>query len=126
MQQSLFRLRVKQGPEKGHKHKIRQDRLVLGSQPPSDVIIPVDTVDPQHARLTFDGERLILEDLGSRHGTFRNGNRLLAPLQVFPGDRIGLGPDVILILEGDDPSAAPEREEHDPNLGLAHNSTSEG
>ena len=118
-----FNLRVREGPEKGHKHEMKQDVLVLGSKPPSDVIFEVSSVDPQHARLIFDGDRLILEDLGSQNGTFRNGTRLLGPLQVFPGDQIGLGPDVIITLEGDDPRELETEEESDLNLGYASNVT---
>lgn len=96
---------MKAGPKPGHKYPLQQDRLILGSSEQADIVIPVESVDPQHASLTFEGQRLILADLDSRGGTFRNGQRLLAPLQVFPGDRIGLGPDVVLILDGQDPAA---------------------
>ena len=61
-------------------------------------------VEPRHAQIVFQGGQVMLEDLGTQTGTFRNGQRLLGPVRVFPGDRIGLGPRVILILEGDDPT----------------------
>jgi pSer/pThr/pTyr-binding forkhead associated (FHA) protein len=97
---------------------VRRDQLIIGSAPDAQIVIPVETVDPHHASLTFDGDQLRLADLGSRHGTFRNGHRLLGPLQVFPGDRIGLGPDVVLILDGEEPQARrAEDDEPEPDAG---------
>ena len=113
----MLHLKVKEGPKSGHKTRIGKNALVLGSAETADIVLEARGVDPEHARVIFDGGKVTLEDLGSREGTFRNGQRLLAPVQVFPGDRIGLGPDVVLILEGDDPSVAQSEDEDD--LGLA-------
>ena len=57
-----------------------------------------------------------LEDLGSQEGTFCNGRQLLGLVQVFLGDRIGFGSEVVLILQGDDPTAEQSLEE---DLGLS-------
>lgn len=115
-----LRLTLKKGPKRGRKFPISHDRLIIGSDPNVEIVLPVESVDPRHASLTFEGQRLILADLGSRGGTFRNGQRLLAPLQVFPGDRIGIGPDVVLILDGHDPSAQPvDNDEAELDPGMA-------
>jgi pSer/pThr/pTyr-binding forkhead associated (FHA) protein len=108
-----LRVKVDKGPNKGKKYKVRDDELVLGSSSEADVVIEAPGVDPLHARLTLDGGQVKLEDLGSQGGTFRNGQRLLGPMQVFPGDRIGLGPEVELILQGDDPTVKQTSEDED-------------
>jgi pSer/pThr/pTyr-binding forkhead associated (FHA) protein len=108
-----LRVKVDKGPNKGKKYKVRDDELVLGSSSEANVVIEAPGVDPLHARLTLDGGQVKLEDLGSQGGTFRNGQRLLGPMQVFPGDRIGLGPEVELILQGDDPTVKQTSEDED-------------
>jgi pSer/pThr/pTyr-binding forkhead associated (FHA) protein len=114
-------VRVKDGPRKGKKFQVKREALVFGSSEQADIILEAPGVDPRHAQIVFQGGQVILEDLGSQAGTFRNGQRLLGPLQVFPGDRIGLGPEVTIILEGQDPrDADPARgENHEVDPGLA-------
>ena len=45
----------------------------------------------RHARLTLAGAQVVLEDFGSKNGTFRGGDRLSAPVQLADGDTIGIG-----------------------------------
>jgi DNA-binding winged helix-turn-helix (wHTH) protein len=49
------------------------------------------TVSRRHARILVDGGRAILEDLGSKNGTFVGGQRISAPTPLAHGDVIGLG-----------------------------------
>ncbi len=72
--------------------------FLLGRAPGCDAVIPDLAVSRRHAEIrTASGGGLEIHDLGSRNGTFRNGERIVAaPLQ--PGDRLALGP-VELILE---------------------------
>jgi len=48
----------------------------------------------------------VLEDLGSTNGTFVNGERLMAPQVLNPGDLIGFGEIVTLIFDAVSPEAA--------------------
>jgi len=68
--------------------------VVIGRAP--DCAIPlrtvVDTVvSKHHCRVTFEGEQVVLDDLGSRNGTFLNGQAVSARVPLRPGDRIMLG-----------------------------------
>lgn len=77
--------------------------LVLGRFDPNFGIPPdVDltyedqgtrTVSRRHAKIAGGGGRHIIDDLGSRHGLFINGERVRfgSPYQLQAGDRIGLG-----------------------------------
>lgn len=105
-----FHMKVDQGADKGEKFEVTKDALVLGSGSEADVVIQGPGVEPCHAQVVFQGGRVILTDLSKESGTFRNGQRLLGPIQVFPGDRIGLGPEVVLILEGSDPTETARQE----------------
>jgi pSer/pThr/pTyr-binding forkhead associated (FHA) protein len=120
-------VKVKKGPGKGKRYLVRLDALVIGASPDADIVLEGPGVDLRHAQIVFQGGKVILEDLGSQEGTFRNGQRLLAPLQVFPGDKIGLGPLVTIILEGRDPREPEETsEDSETSLGFTPGSTEEG
>lgn len=66
---------------------------VVGRDKNAAARIPNVTVSRQHARLTFVGDALYLEDLGSRNGTFLNDEHLLprTPRQVNENDMIRFG-----------------------------------
>jgi DNA-binding winged helix-turn-helix (wHTH) protein len=49
------------------------------------------TVSRRHARLLVDGERVLLEDLDSKNGTFVRGHRITVPTLLADGDTFRLG-----------------------------------
>ena len=51
----------------------------LGADPANDLVLGDKLVSGRHARLRWDGAGWWLEDLGSKNGTFVNGQRLAAP-----------------------------------------------
>jgi DNA-binding winged helix-turn-helix (wHTH) protein len=67
------------------------DNLV-GRSPRATVWVDVAGVSREHARVTIEHGSAILEDLGSRNGTFRAGARLSGPVVLQDRDRIQLGP----------------------------------
>ncbi|HLQ69481.1 MAG TPA: FHA domain-containing protein, partial [Gemmatimonadales bacterium] len=48
-------------------------------------------VSARHAELRVEGNAWLLADLGSRNGTYLNGNRITGPTPVSQGDVIRLG-----------------------------------
>ncbi|MBI3647784.1 MAG: FHA domain-containing protein [Actinobacteria bacterium] len=64
---------------------------VLGRAPECEIRLDDTYVSQEHARIFGKGERWYVEDLGSTNGTFVNDQRLAAPAQVEPGDRIRVG-----------------------------------
>jgi predicted component of type VI protein secretion system len=54
--------------------------------------VPSQSVSRRHCRLRLDGDRLIVEDLGSVNGTFLNGELLTGPSALHDGDRFRVGP----------------------------------
>jgi DNA-binding winged helix-turn-helix (wHTH) protein len=58
-----------------------------------DVVAWVDspTVSRRHARIVISGEGAVLEDLGSRNGTFVCGQRVQSPVRLRDRDEIRLG-----------------------------------
>jgi transcriptional regulator with GAF, ATPase, and Fis domain len=54
-------------------YPIQQREVTIGREPPADILIPQPAVSRSHARLTHDGHRWVLRDLGARNGTLVNG-----------------------------------------------------
>jgi DNA-binding winged helix-turn-helix (wHTH) protein len=65
---------------------------LIGRAPDALVVIDDPSVSRQHARVTVCEGAVTLEDLGSRNGTWRNGQRLAAVALLADGDVIGVGP----------------------------------
>lgn len=88
----------------GHAWTVQQrvprfiDKVVLGRGRSCDIVVPDPGVSKQHAYLSRTGDGLIVQDAGSRNGTFVNGARLLsgARATLRDGDVLQLGPAVAL------------------------------
>jgi DNA-binding winged helix-turn-helix (wHTH) protein len=65
---------------------------VVGRAPDAAVFIDSTRVSRHHARIVVAGGRAMLEDLGSKNGTFLRGQRLSARAELADGDLIGVGP----------------------------------
>jgi sigma-B regulation protein RsbU (phosphoserine phosphatase) len=74
--------------------KVSLDRPVttIGRSSVNDLPISDKMLSRQHARIVRDSDgSLTVEDLGSRNGTFLNGDRLTTVQALKPGDRITVG-----------------------------------
>lgn len=65
---------------------------VLGREPSAGVYIDHPSVSRRHARISIESQGAMLQDLGSRNGTFLNGRRIDGPAKIRHHDIIGLGP----------------------------------
>ena len=69
--------------------------MAVGRAPECDIRLEDTYVSQQHARIFGKGDRWYVEDLGSTNGTFVNDQRLAAPAQVEPGDKVRVGTTVL-------------------------------
>jgi pSer/pThr/pTyr-binding forkhead associated (FHA) protein len=68
------------------------DRLTIGRGPSNDLPLEADTkVSRLHAVLERYQSGWAIRDLGSRNGTYVNGERLLAERVLRPGDEVTIG-----------------------------------
>jgi hypothetical protein len=67
---------------------VDESELIIGRGERSDLIIPDRRVSRQHARIQLEGDGYTLEDLGSRNGTFVNGQELAGTHFLQDGDEI--------------------------------------
>ena len=56
-------------------------------------MLPDDSVSRLHARLEKQGERILLTDMNSTNGTYKNGLRMepSETVEIEPGDEIRFG-----------------------------------
>lgn len=73
------------GPLNGQRWHI-QSAITLGRDEACDVVIADRQVSRFHARLTPSEDGVLLEDLGSKNGTFHNGVRIVDPVMLSDGD----------------------------------------
>ena len=84
-------LRILSGPRKGEKIENLPASLALGRGPDNGLVLPDETVSLRHARLTNEGDKVFIEDLGSSNGTFVEGVRISARTLVQPGFLLRFG-----------------------------------
>ncbi len=90
---------MRSGPTPGVVFPLEGDQLTIGRDASNAVAINDAEVSRKHARLTFQGGKYVLEDLGSTNGTFVNGQRLSGPVVLKPGDVISLGEQIVLMYD---------------------------
>ncbi len=78
---------AQEGPLKGERWTL-DHTLVLGRDATCDLTIPDRKISRYHARLTSASDGVLLEDMGSKNGTFCNGESVTAPLLLQDGDLI--------------------------------------
>jgi serine phosphatase RsbU (regulator of sigma subunit) len=71
--------------------EISHTPFTLGRQGDNDLVLLDTRISRQHARIVRDNDSYLLEDAGSRHGTFVNGERVTEPRPLKSGDQISLG-----------------------------------
>ena len=63
----------------------------LGRGDQCEIKLEDNFASTHHARLTPQGDAVVLEDLGSTNGTYLNGQALTGPQPLHDGDRIRIG-----------------------------------
>ena len=82
---------------------------VLGRDPAATVGLESLRISRYHARIVLTGDEAILEDLGSKNGTYLRGEQIAAPARLQDGDEIRVGP-FSLTFHVSGPGAATETE----------------
>ena len=95
MSEASFRLIVRTGPNPGMVFELTKEVTLFGRDVTNDIVLADAEVSRQHARLTHTPGGYVLEDLGSTNGSFVNGERLVAPRTLNPGDLVGFDTDMI-------------------------------
>lgn len=96
---SQFQFVMRSGPTPGVIYPLEGDQLTIGRDASNGVAINDAEISRKHSRLSFQGGKYVLEDLGSTNGTFVNGQRLAGPVVLKPGDVVSLGEQIVLMYD---------------------------
>ena len=82
---------VYQGALAGNRWLVTGEPLTLGRAPDCDIVLPERQISRYHARIEKDQAGFIIRDLGSKNGTFVNGEAVRdQPYRLRDGDEIQL------------------------------------
>lgn len=110
-----YALRFISGKYQGGEFPVTGEReIIIGRSSDLDVVLVEDMVSRRHARVTLQGDVLMIEDLGSTNGTFVNGEKIKRA-RLKEGDRVLIGTNIIRVAVTD----AGERSETDARTRTA-------
>jgi hypothetical protein len=69
----------------------RTKAMTLGRSAECDLPVDSPRASRVHARVSMKDDRVVVEDLGSKNGTFVNGERVEGERALRPGDRLDVG-----------------------------------
>ena len=81
-------LLVMEGRKPGQRIFVERAEFIIGRDEGCDLSIPDRQVSRHHARIRLEGDQYLLEDLGSKNGTFANGLEVDQPHVLRDGDEI--------------------------------------
>ena len=84
------------GPRVGTLVRIEGGEVVIGRSLRAELCLDDDGVSRHHARIRASDGAIVIEDLGSRNGTFVNGVRVAGAVTLEDGDKIHVGRASIL------------------------------
>lgn len=111
-------LKLLTGGHAGRIFELTAKEVAIGRNPASDLLLSESTVSRRHARIRREGDGFWLDDLGSAHGTFVNGQRLSTPRRLQHEDHIQITPNELVFL-----TSTQEDSLFDEDEGRDHSST---
>jgi predicted component of type VI protein secretion system len=96
---SKFRLVMNSGPTAGTIYPLEKVEVSIGRDLGNDIVINDPEVSRHHTRFFLQGDNYVVEDRGSTNGTSVNGQRLLGPYNLRPGELITLGEHISFVFE---------------------------
>lgn len=88
---------IYKGTLAGTRWTLDDSPTTLGRAPDSDIVLPDRQVSRYHARIEQDDDGYLLRDLGSKNGTFVNGEQVRGqPYRLRDGDEIDLATSILM------------------------------
>ena len=85
---------------------LRQGENWVGRHPACSIWINAASVSRNHARILVGSERVVVEDRGSRNGTFVDGKRIEGPHVLVDGSTVTFGSESVTFRQWSDEGAA--------------------
>jgi serine phosphatase RsbU (regulator of sigma subunit) len=100
----LITLQVNPADGESFEQRFDKESFVVGRSTSSDLALADPFLSRFHARLFRRKDEILVEDLGSRNGTFVNGRAIQGATVVRPGDVIKVSGSIISLHGGGSPS----------------------
>ncbi|MFW5860432.1 MAG: FHA domain-containing protein [Planctomycetota bacterium] len=113
---SLPQLYCVQGQLRGRRFELGADSATVFGRHPGDkgIALTDSLASRRHARFTAEGDRLVVEDLGSSNGTWVNGQRIGEAYALAPGDLVTIGLSSLLVEDPTSQRAPADTATHPP------------
>jgi hypothetical protein len=96
-QKRQYALRFISGKYQGGEFPIAAEReILIGRSNELDVVLVEDMVSRKHAKISWNNDSLVIEDLGSTNGTFVNGEKVKRA-RLKEGDRVLIGTSIVRV-----------------------------
>jgi len=79
---------VQEGQGVGQRWLLEKERVTIGRSVDCDIVLTERQVSRRHAQIRRTDDQYILEDLGSKNGTYVNGREVTGPYVLQDGDEI--------------------------------------
>ncbi len=86
------RLKVLCGAHAGKEIRVPVPQFLVGRGEQCHLRPASDVVSRQHCALLIEEQRVVLQDFGSKNGTYVNGERVEKMIILQPGDHLQIGP----------------------------------
>ena len=93
---------VSRGPKAGSRYQLDRGVSSLGRHPDSTIFFDDVTVSRRHAEAEFDGETVLVRDVGSLNGSYVNQKPLEEPRALVDGDVLQIGKFKLLFFVEDE------------------------
>jgi predicted component of type VI protein secretion system len=87
--------------------------LLVGRHPECDIRLDLPAISRRHCCLAMADDRIVIRDLGSRHGVMLNG-RPVDEARLRPGDEVAIGPLLYRFEDAPAPEPPPAPESARP------------
>lgn len=93
---------VSRGPKAGSRYELDPGTSTLGRHPESTIFFDDITVSRRHAEIEFDGDRVVVRDVGSLNGSYVNKQNLDGPRELQDGDVLQVGKFKLMFFRDED------------------------
>ena len=92
---------VSRGPKAGSRYELDPGVTSLGRHPDSTIFFDDITVSRRHAEAEFDGQRVMVRDVGSLNGSYVNQKPIEGPVELAEGDVLQIGKFKLIFFQGE-------------------------
>jgi hypothetical protein len=93
---------VSEGELAGHRWTLSKEEMMIGRGNDADIVLPERQVSRYHSKIHYRDGHYLLEDLGSKNGTFLNGQQVAGTVPIQDGDEIQIALCVRMLFVGTD------------------------